>query len=91
MCFINIILHKAVNKQPRAVRGGRGGADFTSHNKQLSEMAVGGEAAMPPRPCPIALAHATARPIRHVRQAAGRYMPLPLLRCVFISNPLTEA
>jgi len=53
-------------------------------------MAVGVEAAVPPRSRPYADASVAPRPIRHVRQAAGRYATFTLLRCEFIDNPLKE-
>ena len=30
-------------------------------------------------------------PIRHVRQAAGRYMTFPLVQCKFVDNALKES
>ena len=51
----------------------------TSHNRRLSEMSVGVEAAVPPRPYPLAVAQASAHPFRHVRQATGRYVIYVLL------------
>jgi len=54
-------------------------------------MAVGVEAAVPPRPCPPAEVRAAVFPIRHVRQAAGRYVTFPLLRCEVIDNALNES
>ena len=51
-------------------------------------MSVGGEAAVPPRPCPLVIVWVMVRPIRHVRQAAGRYLTLTLVRCKFIDKPL---
>ena len=41
--------------------------------------------------CPHVAVHGVVHPSPPLRQAAGRYMPLPLLRCIFISNPLTES
>ena len=54
-------------------------------------MSVGGEAGLPPHPRPLGVALVAVRPIRHVRQAAGRYMTFDLVRCVFIDNALKEA
>ena len=54
-------------------------------------MSVGVETAVPPRPRQPVEARAAARPIRHVRQAAGRYLPFTLVRCDFIGNALGKA
>ena len=54
-------------------------------------MAVGVEAAVPPRPCPQAMVRSMARPVRHVRQAAGRYVKFTLLRYELVDNYLKEA
>ena len=63
----------------------------TTHNKRFGEMAVGVEAAVPPRHCPLVVVQVAERPIRHVRQAAGRYVTFPLVRCEFVGNTLTES
>ena len=43
----------------------------TSHNKRFSEMSVGVEAAVPPRPRPLAIVWVNARPIRHFAKPPG--------------------
>ena len=49
-------------------------------------MSVGGEAAVPPPPRPQVIVQVATRPIRHVRQAAGRYAIYALLRWSFESG-----
>jgi len=54
-------------------------------------MSVGVKAAVPPHPRPTVETRAAVFPIRHVRQAAGRYRQFTLLRCEFIDKSLNEA
>jgi len=56
-----------------AVRGGCGGADFTSYNKRLSEMAVGVETRSLLRPMTLCGSSGHGAPNPPLRQAAGRY------------------
>ena len=51
-------------------------------------MSVGGEAAVPPRPRPQVIVWVNVHPIRHVRQAAGRYTSFTLLRCEVVDDYL---
>ena len=54
---------------------------FTSHNRRLSEMAVGVEAQVSASAVPIGQFMVLCILLRHVRQAAGRYPTFTLLRC----------
>ena len=49
-------------------------------------MSVGGEAAVLPQPRQPVVARVAVRPIRHVRQAAGRYVTFALVRWNYIDS-----
>jgi len=63
----------------------------TSHNRRLSEMAVGVEIGGFLHPLTACGSAGSGAPSPPLRQAAGRYLPFTLLRCEFIDNALKIA
>ena len=73
-----------------AVRGGCGGADFTAHNKRLSEMAVGVETGSLLHPSTSVVAQVMARPIRHFAKPLGVMCDYPLVLCGVFARLVDE-
>ncbi|MCL2046938.1 MAG: hypothetical protein FWG88_11230 [Oscillospiraceae bacterium] len=61
---------------------------FTSYNRRLNEMAVGVETSSLLLPLSICGSSGHGAPRPPLRQAAGRYLTFPMLRCEFIDNAL---
>jgi len=66
-----------MSKRAPAVRGRRGGADFTSYNKRFSEMAVGAETSCFLRLMTLFVARVMARPVRHFAKPPGVMRHIP--------------
>ena len=63
----------------------------TSHNKRLSEMAVGVEICSLLLPMTLCASSGYGAPRPPLRQAAGRYVKFALVRCKFIDNALKNS